>query len=291
LTVDAVDVRLVTCAELPVPDHDLPIIEVGLVGAGVRVDVADWRNPAVDWTGARLTLLRSPWDYIDAVDEFVAWAQRTGAQTALWNPAELVAWNVHKSYLLDLNAQGVPIVPTVVLLHGSAASLDGICDAQGWNTVVVKPAVGIGGIGSGRFEVGDPAAQHHLDGLLRAADALVQPFVPSVEGDGERSVILIDGVATHALAKTPASGDYRVHEEWGGSTVLVEPSAGLIELAERVVGCLPTRALYARIDCLHAATGWQVLEVEATEPALWLDLAPPAATQRVIDAVVARLAS
>ena len=42
-------------------------------------------------------------------------------------------------------------------------------------------------------------------------------------------------------------------------------------------------------DLLRDGGQWYVLEVEATEPSLWLDLAPPAATARFADAVMAQL--
>jgi hypothetical protein len=285
---DTIDVRLVTCAELPAPDPDTPLLAAALRDAGRAVDVRDWCDPAVDWADARVTVLRSPWDYIDDLDGFLDWAARVDRVSELWNPLELVRWNTHKAYLLDLRARGAPIVPTVVLLGGSAASLDGICDAQGWNAVVVKPAVASGGKGAYRAEIGDRAAQQHLDELLEAGDVVVQQFVPAIEDDGEWSVVLVDGEVAHGLRKRPASGDYRVHEEWGGRTELVEPSASLAELATRVCTILPTAALYARVDTVAIGGNWHVMEVEATEPSLWLDLAP-GTTRLLVDAIGARL--
>jgi hypothetical protein len=283
-----VDVRLVTCAELPAPDPDTPLLADALRADGYAVDVRDWRDPAVDWSAAGVTVLRSPWDYIDRLEEFLAWAARVDAVSDLWNPLELVRWNTHKAYLLDLHTSGAPIVPTVVLLGGSSASLAGICDAQGWNAVVVKPAVASGAKGAHRAEVGDAAAQRHLDSLLAWGDVLVQQFVTSIEGDGEQSVVLIDGAVAHGLRKRPVSGDYRVQEEWGGTTELSEPSASLAELATRVCSILPTPALYARIDIVSIGGAWHVMEVEVTEPSLWLNLAPDT-TRRFADAIGARL--
>jgi hypothetical protein len=283
------DVRLVTCETLPTEDPDTPILAAALRAAGARVDIAGWRDATVDWAASRVTVLRSPWDYVAVVDAFTAWVKDVARVTALWNPVELVTWNVHKSYLLDLAERGAPIVPTVLLMGGSAAALDGICDAQGWNTVVVKPAVGIGGIGSGRFDVGDPDGQTHLDELLARGEVLVQPFVAGIAAEGERSVVLFDGVASHALQKMPRAGEYRVHEEYGGRTELVALGDGAAALAERVVAALPAPALYARIDMLRYGDAWHVLEVEATEPSLWLDQAPPSATDRFVAAVMARV--
>lgn len=279
-----IDVRLVTCAPLPVPDSDTPLLVAALTRLGYSVDVADWRDRSIDWSAAAVTVLRSPWDYVDRRDEFLAWAERVNAVSALWNPLELLRWNTHKAYLLDLRERGAPVVPTVVLLGGSAAALDGICDAQGWNSVVVKPAVASGSKGAYRAEVGDPNAQAHLDELLAHGDVLVQQFVPDIENEGEWSVVLVDGRVAHALRKLPATGDYRVQEEWGGSSERVEPSATLAELATRVCSVLPTAALYARIDIVSIGGQWHIMEVEVTEPYLWLDLAPDT-TQRLAEAM------
>jgi len=40
---------------------------------------------------------------------------------------------------------------------------------------------------------------------------------------------------------------------------------------------------------LRGSHGWHVLEVEVTEPSLWLDLAPPAATEAFVAAIISRL--
>ena len=197
---------------------------------------------------------------------------------------KLLRWNTHKAYLLDLHEKGAPVVPTVVLLGGSAAALDGICDAQGWNAVVVKPAVSSGAKGARRAVVGDADAQVHLDNLLGHGDVLVQQFVPTISHEGEWSVVLVDGRVEHALRKRPATGDYRVQEEWGGTAERAEPTAGLADLATRVCEILPASSLYARIDIVSIAGQWHIMEVEVTEPYLWLELAPD--TTRMLAAAI-----
>jgi glutathione synthase/RimK-type ligase-like ATP-grasp enzyme len=279
-------VRLVTCAHLPVPDGDTPLVAAALTQRGLTLDVADWRDASVNWSTAAVTVLRSPWDYVDHLDEFLAWAARVDAVSELWNPLALLRWNTHKAYLLELHGRGAPVVPTVVLLGGSAASLDGISDAQGWNSVVVKPAVASGAKGARRAEVGDADAQAHLDALLTRGDALVQQFVPGIAEEGEWSVVLVNGEVAHALRKRPAAGDYRVQEEWGGTAELVEPSPSLVELATRVYAVLPAPALYARIDIVSIAGRWHIMEIEVTEPYLWLEVAPHT-TERLADAIAA----
>jgi glutathione synthase/RimK-type ligase-like ATP-grasp enzyme len=283
------DVRLVTASVLPVPDPDLDRLATALGGRGVSVERAPWDDVDVDWSDARCTVLRSPWDYVDRLDEFLAWIDAAGARTSVWNPPALVRWNTHKAYLLELASAGAPVVPTVLLPRGSAASLDGIADARGWDAMVVKPAVGIGGHGAARVEVGDAHGQDHLDALLAGGDTLVQPYAHAIERDGELSIVLVDARATHAVRKTPAAGDFRIHEHHGGRLVADDLGRAPVGLAERVAGILPAPALYARVDLVRFGTDWHVLEVEVTEPRLYLEHAPPDATESLVDAVITRL--
>jgi glutathione synthase/RimK-type ligase-like ATP-grasp enzyme len=283
------DVRLVTAAVLPVPDPDLGRLREALITRDVDVDVARWDDAAVDWSNAPVTVLRSPWDYVERLEEFLAWVDRAGGATALWNPPALVRWNTHKAYLLELASLGAPVVPTVLLQLGSAASLAGIADAQGWNAVVVKPAVAVGAGGAGRFDVGDPQGQDHLDAVLAAGDVLVQPYATAIEQEGEVSVVLIDGRATHAVRKTPAAGDFRIHEHHGGTFTAIDLADAPVALAERVATTLPTPTLYARVDVISMGGAWHVIEVEATEPRLYLEHAPDSATDALVDGVITRL--
>ena len=234
-------------------------------------------------------MLRSPWDYVERLEEFLAWVDHAGRATALWNPPALVRWNTHKAYLLELASLGAPVVPTVLLQQGSAASLAGIADAQGWNAVVVKPAVAVGAGGAGRFDVGDPTGQRHLDTVLVDGDVLVQPYAAAIERDGEVSVVLIDGRATHAVRKTPAAGDFRIHEHHGGTFTAIDLADAPVQLAERVAATLPAPALYARVDVIPIGGTWHVIEVEATEPRLYLEHAPDSATDALVDGVITRL--
>src|SRR2546426_20254 len=102
LALNAFDIRFVSCAAPSETDLDTPLIADALLASGARVDVDDWRDATVDWANATLTMLRSPWDYVHHLDEFLEWAQRVNAVSDLWNPYELLRWNTHKSYLLDL---------------------------------------------------------------------------------------------------------------------------------------------------------------------------------------------
>ena len=64
---------------------------------------------------------------------------------------------------------------------------------------------------------------------------------------------------------------------------------GANALAERVAATLPTPTLYARVDVIPIGGHWHVIEVEATEPRLYLEHAPDSATDALVAAVITRL--
>ena len=49
---------------------------------------------------------------------FAAWMATVQQQSRLCNPLETLSWSSHKSYLRDLEAAGIPTVPTVWLRPG-----------------------------------------------------------------------------------------------------------------------------------------------------------------------------
>ena len=157
-----------------------------------------------------------------------------------------------------------------------------------WPTSVVKPAVGVGGVGAVR-----DARQADLDALTLAADrpvdAIVQPYLADVEERGEVSVICIAGQPTHAVRKLPADGEFRIHDHWGGTVDLVEPDAEVLGVTHATLAALRSPPLYARVDVLFDHDGPRVIELELVEPYLYLEMAPEAA-ERLAGQIVRRVA-
>jgi O-ureido-D-serine cyclo-ligase len=91
-------------------------LEVELGGGAVSV--VHWHDPDVHWERFDAALIRSTWDYIDHLDEYLAWADEVEGFTSLLNPASVVRWNTDKRYLADLEAEGVPVVPTEFVASG-----------------------------------------------------------------------------------------------------------------------------------------------------------------------------
>ena len=224
-------------------------------------------------------VLRATWDYVEDPGRFLRWLDHLDEQGAtVQNPTAMVRWNLHKRYLTDLEARGVPVVPTRLLARSSPVTLDDVRRSTGWDDVVVKPAIGA----TARLTVheareGRAATAAHLATLLAAEDVLVQPFVASVVGEGEVSVMAAAGRPTHAVRKRPKAGDWRVQVNFGGSDERIDLDDELDAVARLVLGALEDVPSYARVDLVSHDGGLRLMELELIEPDLFLDHAPDAA--------------
>jgi glutathione synthase/RimK-type ligase-like ATP-grasp enzyme len=249
----------------------------------VEARTLPWDDPTVDWSSARACVLRATWNYIHHYPEFLSWVDRCGAATALWNPAPVVRWNSHKGYLVELEARGLPVVPSRLAVRGTEASLHQL--AEDWPEVVIKPAVGAGSFGTIRVARADFAAgQAHLDSMLAARDMLVQPYFRSVHHHGERAVVWIDGVLTHEVRKSP-----RFAGEAAGISAGLPVGAPERAVAEQVMAAVPGPLLYARIDLARDDAGRpHLMELELIEPSLFFYRYPPSA-EAMAKAIAKRL--
>jgi glutathione synthase/RimK-type ligase-like ATP-grasp enzyme len=180
-----------------VADRDLPVLVGALTEAGADAAAVHWDDPAADWAGYDLVVIRSTWDYSWRAAEFVAWAEKTGEATRLANPVEIVRWNTDKRYIGDLARAGVPVVPTDYLAPGDPVELPTA------HEYVVKPTSGAGARFAARYapEQRETAVRHvermHAEGLT----AMVQPFVRSIDTAGERALQFFGGRLLHASRK------------------------------------------------------------------------------------------
>lgn len=272
---------LITARAARALDEDLPPLCAALTRAGLPHEVVNWDDAEVDWTRYRAALLRSTWDYIDRFDEFSRWLTDASAATRLINPTDVVRWNVHKGYLLELAAQGVPIVPTTLVRPGQQPQVPATGE------FVVKPAIGAGSRDARRFADAPEAAGRHACAMLAAGrDVLIQPYQARVDDEGETALLYFDGVWSHAIRKGPllARNADATEKLFAPEAITPRsPGADQLALAERILAALPfPTPLYARVDLLRDAHGSPVLlELELTEPSLFFDTAEGSADRFV----------
>lgn len=253
-------IALVTCARLPQLTEDDRLLAAALQAGGVEPRAVVWDDPAVDWTSFDAVVIRSTWDYHLRIDEFLAWLDRLEACGArVWNPVPLLRWNADKAYLRGLD---VPRVPTAFVPRGG--DVRATMREHGWHRAVVKPNVSATAFETFIMEDGQSCPLQ-----LATRDVLVQPFIDEVVRDGEWSLLFFGGEYSHAVLKRARPGDFRVQNDFGGTAVVCEPDAAIVESAARALaGATP--ALYARVDGVVIAGVFTLMELELIEPVLFL---------------------
>lgn len=284
-------IALVTSGEMTAPDVDEALLLPLIPGA---VLVA-WEDSTVDWSGYGAAILRSTWNYTDHLDDFLAWAERVDKATRLINPLSVIRWNTDKRYLAQLGRAGFAVVPTVYVAPGQTAPKAALA-----GSVVVKPTVGAGSKGAALLRDDADAASSHIAALHAAGKtAMIQPYLDQVDSHGETALVYVGGNFSHAARKAPilsrdmewSTGLYADEEIASATATRAERS-----LADAIVAALPTLVdgggdiAYARVDLLPTAAGPVVLELELTEPSLFLSV-NDAAPARAAAAFVSHVAS
>src|SRR5690606_1036914 len=101
-----------------------PIVARGSIAASEPIPASSDRGSAPD-----AVVIRSCWDYHLREPAFRAWLARLeSAGVLVINAPDLVRWNLHKSYLADLQSQGIGAVPTTLIRRDDTRSLRDIID-------------------------------------------------------------------------------------------------------------------------------------------------------------------
>jgi hypothetical protein len=280
---------LVTSSKLPNLTADDRLLLAPLAEHGIQAAPAIWDDDTVDWSSYDAIVLRSTWDYHLKPNEFLRWIHSlTDVNTKLWNPPALVRWNANKTYLRDLDAKGIAVVPTIwpefiepVTLHEKLKEL-------GWTKAVVKPRISATAYRTQLITTENAdSAQTLFEGLLDGPGVMVQKFMDSIIDEGEWSLMFFAGVFSHAVLKTPASGDFRVQSDFGGRDCLVDPPMHVLRSATQILQAVePT--LYARVDGVVEDDQFHLMELELIEPALFLS-SHSSAPARFAEAIAEKL--
>lgn len=262
-------------------------LAAALAPAGLTVEASAWTDHAEDasgLTGYPLVLPLIVWgyhrDHARWVKACETWAR---AGVRLLNPPSVLGWNSDKAYLGRLETQGVAIPPTVWVEGVTQADVDAAFDRFGTEVIIVKPRVSGGAWKTLRLSRGERLAD------APEGPAMIQPYLPSIETEGETSLLFFGGRFSHAVNKRPVAGEFRIQVQFGGRYAAVEPDAAAMALAERTLAAIGEDLLYARIDMARGPDGqWLLMEAELIEPDFYLGSAPEAGA-RFAEAVKTRL--
>ena len=275
-------IAIVTCRNIPEPDPDEQLFLHKLQEAELEVQLIPWEDEDVDWSQFDLIVLRSTWNYYEYASAFREFILRIQPLGKLWNRPEVVLRNLDKRYLLDIEMQGIPIVPTRFL--DDVGDLSEVLGETGWQRFVLKPTVSAGSYKTKAFDCTQlEEAELFLSDILTTSDAMVQVFMPRVEAGGEIALVHIDSKLTHGIIKQPR---YQGQEE--SVSEAVQPNVKQAELAARVLALVSEPLLYARVDLMETEEcDWVLSEMELVEPSLFLKQNPDA-LDRLVAAIQSR---
>ena len=278
-------VALVTCREALGIDYDMPLLLEAVRAAGIVVDEVCWDDESIDWSTYHQVVIRSTWDYHRHHDEFMQWVRAVSTVSTISNSLDVITWNTDKHYLAEVAEMGLPVVPTRFIEPSDTDWLDDVSMLLAKGDVVVKPTISAGSNDTERHSNID-VAQKQINELLSAQrSVMLQPYLADVDVESETGLVFIDGKFSHAFAKgallaqakNMTSGLY-AEEEIG----IRQPTDEQLLIGERAVKWLSSRfgkLLYARVDLLPTAHGPVIIEIELTEPSLYLLLHPSAASE------------
>ena len=262
------NVALVSCTTLPDWEVDDKPLVKALEQKGAKVHCPSWTN-SIDWNQFDVSVIRTTWDYHQQKVGFVNWCKTV---PRLFNNAAIVEWNTHKSYLRELEQYGTTIAPTIWINENEKVDILQLVNQFDSLRGFIKPQVGACASDTLRFSMDElEDAQKFLDDNLHQ-DMMLQPYLESVETEGELTAIFIDGEFTHGVQKIPVKGDYRVQDDFGAIDMPYSFTDEEIATMEQTLLSVPNHEdlLYARFDYLRDNCGILVLnELELVEPSLF----------------------
>jgi len=244
-------------------------------GPDIEVVTTAWTNhveSADGLAGHDLVLPLIVWGYHRDHGRWMQ-ATRTWEQAGIRiaNPASVLAWNSDKTYLRRLAERGIAIAPTVWTDHASQAQVDAAFDTFGTDELVIKPTVSGGAWQTIRLARGGTLVE------APTGPAMIQPYLATIETEGETSLLFFGGRLSHAVNKRPVEGEFRIQVQFGGLYATVAPPPAALALAEQVLAAIDEPLLYARIDMAPDQQGhWLLMEAELIEPDFYLDNDPTA---------------
>ena len=243
-----------------------------LEAEGLWVEERSWTD-AGDLTPFALVLPLLVWGYYASAEWSDRVARWEGRGVRLRNPANVLRWNADKLYLKRLADRGAATVPTLYVERVTEEALEEAAAAFGTRRLVAKPRISAGAFRTVRWSPGAPLDE------APTAEAMIQPYLPSIETEGEVSLIYLGGRFSHAIRKVPQPGDFRVQPEYDGIISAHEPAPDEYAAAEAALKAAEEPLLYARVDLVRDLEGRPALiELELVEPDLYLgfDAAAPA---------------
>jgi glutathione synthase/RimK-type ligase-like ATP-grasp enzyme len=267
-TLIAMKIAFVTCVEFASLTDDDKLAIPALTKLGHEALPVVWDSGA-DFDSFDALVFRSCWDYhlkTRAFHEFLE--NLKTSQARVFNAPKALLWNLNKKHLLELEQNGVSIPQTQWFARGARSPAIVIESEK----LVLKPAISLNGYDTYLVDSSDTIAiEKYTEIILAKGDLIAQEYLPEIKETGELSFLFFNGKFSHAARKLPKTGEFRIHEEYGGTRTAFIPTPDHIAQAKRVVFASGFDPLYARVDAIDRGGELILIELELLDPSLYLE--------------------
>jgi glutathione synthase/RimK-type ligase-like ATP-grasp enzyme len=258
----------------PDPDLDIPFAIKAAEQLEIDLVFANWNDKSIVWDSFDAAVIRSAWDYVPVRDEFLQFAKDIETRTKLFNSFDVMRWNTDKKYLSNLEIKGVPIIPTKF-----ASNIDEALPAISWafgiaEAIAIKPTVGAGARLAGKATTEAEAIEFVKRILEAKRIAIIQPYISSVDDEGEKAIIVINGEISHVAKKVPALTKGG-HGDAAGQLEITSEIRDIVKTISNAVSEWDD-LLFARVDVVRMGEKLVLMELELTEPWLFMQFRPEA---------------
>lgn len=240
---------------------------------GREAQIVLWNDSTIDWSQFEAALVTSTWDYFEHFEEFMSVMEKVARKTTLFNDLKTIKWNSQKTYLFELEKEGVSIIPTKFIEHLTEKNVEECFEDFATDELVLKPMIGANG--EGQFRMSRQSKTSSVSTTVSHHGWLVQPFQDSILDQGELSLIYFGGEFSHAVRKCPRKGEYRVQSEYGGTDEEAIAPKDAAEISKKILDLVPVPPLFGRIDLVRLNSGQLgIMECEFVEPYLYPEYCP-----------------
>lgn len=288
---ESMKIGFLSTAEKPeMMPYDLQAREI-LMEKEIDVDIIFWEdfneNNICQLAEYDLVVIRTTWNYykqIAAFRKFLDLLEKSG--TKVYNPIDLIKWNIDKKYLQELQSDGFDIIPTIFVFNGEEDTFEQAV-AKGWKQIVLKPMISAGSYDTFVIDADDSEKFHELQAKYYVnRPYLLQEFIPEIV-TGEVSTLHFANGYGYSVNKVPKAGDYRVQFQYGGIYQLQEVDPVIENISSRLAEKLGHSTLYRRLDGIWKNGKFLIMELELIEPDLYLNMSQDALNQWVENLILA----
>ncbi len=224
-----------------------------------------------------LVLVRTIWNYYKSIPLFYQLLEiLENSIVPIFNPTDILRWNMDKRYLQELQKEGFDIIPSLFVYDGDNKNVFESAVGKGWKKIVLKPMISAGSYHTFVIDAGD---KQRFSALVKRhyqnRPFILQEFLPEI-AQGEISTIRFHNGYTYSATKIPKAGDYRVQFDYGGKYHLRKVDSTIRIVADRISKRLNNKVIYQRVDGLWREGKFLIMEVELIEPDLYLNLSKEA---------------